>query len=165
MISKENLVCVGRINRPHSFKGELQFSIDKEIALKRGDFIFIQTEGQMVPFQVLNCKGNEQNPIVKLEFVDSYEQAQEMAGSQVFSENYMDEKREELSFIGYEIIDKELGSIGSVNDVREMPQQMMLVVFYNNQDRYIPLVEDFINYISPEKKEIWLTLPKGILDI
>ncbi len=71
----------------------------------------------------------------------------------------------ELSFIGFEVIDKHLGTIGKVEDVQEMPKQLMLLVNYKDEMRYIPLVDDFIDFISTEEKEIWLTLPSGLLDI
>jgi hypothetical protein len=36
---------------------------------------------------------------------------------------------------------------------------------YNGELKYIPLVDDFIDYISPEDKEIVLILPDGLLEI
>ncbi|MBT8327125.1 MAG: hypothetical protein KJP21_05345 [Bacteroidia bacterium] len=165
MISKENLVCVGHISRPHSFKGEIQFSLNKKIALLQGDFVFIKLEGQYIPYQILNVKGKKENPIVNLEFVDTYEDAQELCSNEIYADIDEQPEESELSFIGFEVIDKNLGTIGVVKDVQNLPQQLMLIVPYNDKDAYIPLVEAFINYISPEKKEIWLTLPQGLLDL
>ncbi|MFT6005022.1 MAG: ribosomal 30S subunit maturation factor RimM, partial [Bacteroidia bacterium] len=47
----------------------------------------------------------------------------------------------------------------------ELPKQIMLLVHYNGETKYIPLADDFIDYISMENKEIWLTLPDGLLEI
>ena len=165
MLSKENLVCVGYISRPHSFKGEIQFSLHKEIALLQGDFVFIKLEGQFIPYKILNVKGKKDNPIIKLEFVDTYEYAQELGSNEIYADIEEQPEESELSFIGFEVIDKELGTIGIVQDVQNLPQQLMLIVPYNGKDSYIPLVEDFIDYISADKKEIWLTLPQGLLDL
>jgi len=71
----------------------------------------------------------------------------------------------ELSFLGYELIDAKIGSIGKVLDVQELPQQLMLTVSFQGEEKYIPLVDDFIDYISQENKEIWLNLPDGLLDL
>ncbi len=165
MISKDNLVCVGHISRPHSFKGEIQISLNKEIALLQGDFVFIKLEGQFIPYQILNVKGKAGNPIICLEFVDTYELAQEICSHEIYADIEEQPEDSELSFIGFEVIDKELGTIGVVQDVQNLPQQIMLIVHYNGKDCYIPLVEAFIDYISPEKKEIWLNLPQGLLDL
>jgi 16S rRNA processing protein RimM len=70
-----------------------------------------------------------------------------------------------LSFLGYELIDAKIGSIGKVLDVQELPQQLMLTVSYQGEEKYIPLVENFIDYISEENQEIWLHLPDGLLDL
>jgi ribosomal 30S subunit maturation factor RimM len=40
-----------------------------------------------------------------------------------------------------------------------------LTVSYQGEEKYIPLVNDFIDYISEENQEIWLHLPEGLLDL
>ena len=67
--------------------------------------------------------------------------------------------------MGYELIDSKRGSLGKVIDVRELPQQLMLIIKYNGVEKYIPFVDDFVDYISQENQEIWLHLPEGLLDL
>jgi 16S rRNA processing protein RimM len=166
MISKDNLVNVGYISRPHSFKGEIQVSLNKKVALNKSDFIFLRIEGQFIPYKILQVKGKESEPILELEFIKSFEYAQEVTGTEVFINiSKVQAEETEISFIGYEVIDSKLSTIGKVIDVQELPQQIMLVVNHQNKECLIPLVEDFIDYISEENKEIWLNLPDGILNI
>ena len=76
MLSKENLVNIGYISRTHSFKGEIQFTINKKIVpLKRGDFLFIRLEGQFIPYKIVAIKGKDDEPIVGLEFIANYDDA------------------------------------------------------------------------------------------
>jgi 16S rRNA processing protein RimM len=166
MINKDSLICIGYISRPHSYTGEIQLKLERKIvSLTRGDFLFIKLQGQYIPYQILEVKGKSDDPVLKLEFISTYEQAQEICANEVYTDTEVLPEESELSFIGFEVIDKHLGTIGKVEDVQEMPKQLMLLVNYKDEVRYIPLVDDFIDFISTEEKEIWLTLPNGLLDI
>jgi len=166
MIIKDSLICIGYISRPHSYKGEIQLTLERKIvSLKRDDFLFIKLQGQYIPYKIENLKGKSEEPVLKLQFVDTYEQAQEIAASEVYTDSEVLPEESELSFIGFELIDKHIGTIGKVEDVQELPQQIMLLVDYNGDIKYIPLAEDFIDHISQENKEIWVSLPSGILEI
>ncbi|MFB1003797.1 MAG: hypothetical protein QMC70_06645 [Bacteroidia bacterium] len=166
MIIKDSLISIGYISRPHSYKGEIQLRLERKIvSLQRDDFVFIKMDGQYIPYKIESVKGKQEEPVLKLEFVETYEYAQEISGSEVYTDQEVLPQESELTFIGFELIDKELGTIGKVLDVQEMPQQLMLTVKYNGEEKYIPLVEAFIDHISEENKEIWLQLPKGLLDL
>jgi 16S rRNA processing protein RimM len=103
--------------------------------------------------------------VVGLEFIDTFEKAQDIVGSPVFTDQEVLPEDSELSFLGYELIDAKIGSIGKVLDVQELPQQLMLTVSFQGEEKYIPLVDDFIDYISQENQEIWLNLPDGLLHL
>lgn len=166
MLNKDSLICIGYISRPHSYKGEIQLTLERKIvSLKRDDFLFVKIQGQFIPYKIESVKGKAEEPVIKFEFIDTYELAQEISASEVYTDKEVLPEESELTFIGFEVIDKNLGTIGKVEDVQELPKQIMLLVEYNGDIKYIPLAEDFIDYISAENKEIWLTLPEGLLDI
>lgn len=166
MMSKDSLVNVGYISRTHSFKGELQFTINKKIVpLKRGDFVFIQLDGHFIPYKIESVKGKNDEPIISLEFVSEYDDAAELIGKQIYADVETQPEESELSLIGFEIIDKEIGTVGKVKDVMELPQQTMLVVDYNGKECFVPLVDAFVDYIATDTKEIWTSLPRGLLDL
>jgi 16S rRNA processing protein RimM len=166
MINKDSLISIGYISRSHSYKGDVQLTLDRKIVpLKRDDFIFIKIQGQFIPYKMLGIKGKDDEPILTLEFIDTFEKAEEIVAKEVFTDKEVLPVESELTFIGFSVMDKHLGTIGIVQDVVEMPQQLMLLVPYNGELKYIPLVDAFIDYISAEDKEIWLTLPTGLLEL
>jgi len=166
MINKDRLISFGYISRPHGFKGELNILLEREIvSLKRDDFIFIHLQGQYIPYKIVSLKGSQDNPVVSLSFIDSFEKAQKLVGSVVFTDQHALPQESKLSYMGYELIDSKRGSLGKVIDVRELPQQLMLIIKYNGVEKYIPFVDDFVDYISQENQEIWLHLPEGLLDL
>ena len=114
---------------------------------------------------MIGIKGKDDEPILTLEFIDTFDKTEEIIAKEVFTDKEVLPEESELTFIGFQVIDKYLGAIGIVQDIVEMPQQLMLLVPYNGELKYIPLVDDFIDYISPEDKEIVLILPDGLLEI
>ena len=166
MINKDSLISIGYISRPHSYKGDVQLTLERKIVpLKRDDFLFIKIQGQFIPYKMIGIKGKDDEPILTLEFIDTFDKTDEIIAKEVFTDKEVLPEESELTFIGFQVIDKYLGSIGIVQDIVEMPQQLMLLVPYNGELKYIPLVDDFIDYISPEDKEIVLILPDGLLEI
>ena len=166
MINKDNLISIGYISRPHSYKGDVQLTLERKIVpLKRDDFLFIKIQGQFIPYKMIGIKGKDDEPILTLEFIDTFDKTEEIIAKEVFTDKEVLPEESELTFIGFQVIDKYLGAIGIVQDIVEMPQQLMLLVPYNGELKYIPLVDDFIDYISPEDKEIVLILPDGLLEI
>ena len=166
MINKDSLISIGYISRPHSYKGDVQLTLERKIVpLKRDDFHFIKIQGQFIPYKMIGIKGKDDEPILTLEFIDTFDKTEEIIAKEVFTDKEVLPEESELTFIGFQVIDKYLGSIGIVQDIVEMPQQLMLLVPYNGELKYIPLVDDFIDYISPEDKEIVLILPDGLLEI
>ena len=166
MINKDSLISIGYISRPHSYKGDVQLTLERKIVpLKRDDFLFIKIQGQIIPYKMIGIKGKDDEPILTLEFIDTFDKTEEIIAKEVFTDKEVLPEESELTFIGFQVIDKYLGAIGIVQDIVEMPQQLMLLVPYNGELKYIPLVDDFIDYISPEDKEIVLILPDGLLEI
>ncbi|HCD68038.1 MAG TPA: hypothetical protein DEQ56_06135 [Bacteroidetes bacterium] len=166
MINKDSLISIGYISRPHSYKGDVQLTLERKIVpLKRDDFLFIKIQGQFIPYKMIGIKGKDDEPILTLEFIDTFDKTDEIIAKEVFTDKEVLPEESELTFIGFQVIDKYLGAIGIVQDIVEMPQQLMLLVPYNGELKYIPLVDDFIDYISPEDKEIVLILPDGLLEI
>jgi 16S rRNA processing protein RimM len=166
MIDKDRLISFGYVSRPHGYKGDVHITLERKIVpLKRDDFVFIQLQGQFIPYKITLVKGKTDAPVVNLEFIDTYEKAQNIVGCPVFTDQDVLPEDSELSFVGFELIDAKKGSIGKVLDVQELPQQLMLTVSHQGEEKYIPLVEDFIDHISQENQEIWLHLPEGLLDL
>ena len=164
MIAKGDLLCIGYSKRPHGFKGEIQIQLNKEIALHKGDFVFVAVDNQFIPYPVTSIK-NQEDPIGKLRFVDDYDEAQAICGKEIYIESEAIPIELESTLIGYTLIDKNLGTLGKIKDIAHFPQQLMLVIMYNGKDCYVPHNDQFIKLIHHENKEIYSNLPSGLLDL
>ena len=68
-------------------------------------------------------------------------------------------------FTGYNIEDATHGLVGKIDEVIEMPQQMMAVVVYRGREILIPLNEQFIVTADEEQSVLHMDLPDGLLDL
>ncbi len=67
--------------------------------------------------------------------------------------------------IDFLLIDEIFGEIGKIKDILEYPNQALFQTFYKEKEVLIPINDQFINKVDRNKKEIHLTLPKGLLEI
>jgi len=165
MSQKEQLLCIGYVKRTSGFKGMVQIALQKEVVLKKRDFFFLSINGHQIPFQILDLKGSPSEPLLMLSFVEDVDQAKEILGSEIWIESNEQFVPEEYAIIGYTLVDRSIGTIGLVTDCIKMPSQLMLMVDHHNEMKMIPFVEDWIDGIFPEYKELAMNLPEGILDL
>ena len=63
------------------------------------------------------------------------------------------------------MIDKEVGEVGVIEEILDMPQQEMTLIRYKKREVLIPLNEELILEIDEKKKQVMVDLPEGLLDL
>ncbi len=175
MIKKEDIVAIGKFQKTHALKGELNalLDIDGDYAAD-GHPLIIDIDGIYVPFyaEMVRPKGAE-SFLVKLRDIDSQEKAQELVNKEIFGlrsdlVEYFDDPDMEIvaDFVGYKVVDSRLGEIGSIEDVDDSTANVLFVVATDDGETvYIPVVEEFINAVDDERKVVETTLPEGLVDL
>ncbi len=173
----EKYTSIGFTKKCHGLKGELKVLVEDEFLedFLKTPVIFLAINGRHLPYFVEKARmGNEL--ILKLEDVDSKENAQLLSSKEIFLQpaNILKEEERELEvesnlvfghLIDFIIIDTELGEIGKIEEVIEFPQQEMAVISHHENEFFIPLHENLIEKIDDKKQYIYMNLPEGILDI
>jgi len=168
-VSELDLVYIGFISKTHGYHGHLKISIESDFmeAFSQCKFIFLNIETMLIPFFIEERK-MQHNLLIKLEDIDSKEEAQSFNSSHIFIERkFITETEAEDSFkvlIGY-IVLNDSEQIGILKDIQEFPQQLMGVIMHGDQELLIPLHDQLINSIDHDSKSISLTLPEGLLDL
>lgn len=162
------LVTIGQTGRPHGLKGELKLWVEEayEADLLAAQAVFIDKR----PFfpSAIRAGGSL---LLKLEGVDTREAAQLLSGKplELRAEDIGEPEEEAeatfLDLMGFVIYDTELGRIGEIEDVLDMPEHYVAVVTYREKEVYIPLHEDLIAALDPEAATVELNLPEGLLDL
>ena len=133
-------------------------------------------DGCPVPFYAESIRTKGQTSyLVKFERIDSEEQARQFVNKTVFAlkselKEYMAESGEDLidsdDWSGFEVHDSELGTLGTLERIDDSTANILMVVETpDGEELYIPLAEEFLTGIDPDKRIINVNLPEGLIDL
>ena len=172
MIKAEDVYRIGIINKPHGVHGELLFTFDDDIFDRvEADYIICMMDGIMVPFFFESYRfRSDTTALIKLEGIDTEQQAKRMTNVEVFfpkdhAEELEDNELTWNYFVGFLINDVNKGDIGKVTDVDDSTINTLFVVDYKGTEILIPAQEDFIVDLDREKRVITMQIPEGLLDL
>lgn len=131
------------------------------IALKRESFIpyFPETWQNIQP----------EEAVLKLDEVNSPEEAKALVGKEVFIESTVFAQlvpgRVTTDFTGFAIQDRQLGRLGVVEALVESPGQVIASIQYKGTEVLLPLVEQTILKVDAASRTIFVNLPEGLLEV
>lgn len=175
MIREEDTIIVGKFQKTHALKGELNaiLDVDPEYFLE-GNSLIIRDEGILVPFfaESVRSKGKT-SYLIKLNGIDSEAKARQFVNQEIRmlksdSEEWLDEDilEEEGGLLGYSVIDDENGiEIGKIIHIDQSTDNILFIVENGGEEIFIPASEDFIISIDDEAGSIRMRLPEGLVDI
>lgn len=172
MIKAEDVYRIGIINKPHGVHGELLFTFDDDIFDRvEADYIICMMDGILVPFFFESYRfRSDTTALIKLEGIDTEQQAKRMTNVEVFfpkdhAEELEDNELTWNYFVGFLINDVNKGDIGKVTDVDDSTINTLFVVDYKGTEILIPAQEDFIVDLDREKGVITMQIPERLLDL
>ena len=169
MLKKEQFVYYGKFLKPHGTKGEIALESDGFTLGEDCNFVACDIDGILVPFFFENIRPkNHDTVIVKVERFDSAEAVRYLTNRDAYIPREWIEEGEELTwsyFIGFKAIDATHGEIGEITDIDESTINTLFVIEGKNDEILIPAIEDFIEGIDHEKKEIFFDLPEGLVSL
>ncbi len=178
MIEEKNLTTVGKFQKTHALKGELNALIDIDPEyFEEGNAMIVDVDGIYVPFFTTGIRPKGATSfLVKLDGIDSEEEARSFVNKSILAEKASlapfldmeeDEIRGEDEFCGYSIIDVESGdTLGEVKRIDSSTSNYLFIVATpDGEEIYIPLAEDFIDSIDDEKRSIFMKLPQGLIEL
>jgi 16S rRNA processing protein RimM len=170
---KEKCFYVGTVVNKFSFKGELLVKLDTDEPelFTEMESVFIEIGKNLVPFFIERSQLHKSLLLrVKFEDVDD----EPMADSLMKRELYLPlEALPELEgtqfyyheIVGFEMIDTEYGSVGTITGVNDSTAQALFEVHHDGEEVLIPISDEFIISLDREKKIITVTAPEGLIDL
>lgn len=176
MILESEIIEAGKFNKPHGVKGEISATIELDVDLDCVRCVIIPVDGIYVPFFIENVRPkNGDTFLVTLDGIDNEEKAQYFANRTFYipatdlpeADEYNDEDGfYAADLIGYTLEDLTAGKIGSVTDINDSTQNVLFVITTDSgSEVFVPVVDEFIIDIDPDKKLIHTSLPEGIVDL
>ena len=167
----DNLKVLGTITRSHGLKGFFKVNIHSAglPPIEKDEPVFIQLQGGPVPFFVEECTASSHNVwILKLEEVDSLEEAEKYIGREMFIEEsrfvgIKTDATDEL--VGFKVEDFEKGSIGVVTGILETAQHPVIEIEKDNNLILVPWVDAIVKEIDKDSKTIKIEAPDGLIDL
>jgi 16S rRNA processing protein RimM len=163
MITNEQVVSIGRITRTHGKRGEIQCLTSNEYWDNAdATFLILSINNILVPFRVLDWRGKGSDSLIfQLDHTTDEQTAQQLIGYQAYMLLTDMNEDEELmptwqSLLGYRVLDSDQGELGTITDVDETTINTLITL---NSKQLIPLHEDFIVNIEPDKQLITICLP------
>ena len=170
---KEDCFFLGTVVAKYSFKGEVLIKLDTddpETYLSLQSFL-LEDESRLIPSFTTKVQLHKSQLLrVSVEGVKSEKQADLMIGKSVYLPLDQLPKLDEDQFyfheiIGFEVIDSLQGQIGTITGVNDRSSQVLLEVEYNYRQILIPLVDELIQQLDKQKKQLYLSIPEGLLDL
>lgn len=173
MIRRDELVKIGRFNKPHGVHGEISMTFTDD-AFDRCDspYIVCLVEGIFVPFFIEEYRfKNDSTALIKLCDVDNETDAAAFTLLDVYyPKRYYVESDDAATlgdyFIGFTVVDSEKGTLGSVVAIDDATANILFVVASpDGGELLIPAQEAFIASIDEAARVIHMNLPDGLLDL
>lgn len=163
MITNEQVIAIGRITRTHGKRGEIQCLMDNEYWNNAdATFLILSIDNILVPFRVLDWRGKGSDSLIfQLDRITDEQTAQQLIGNQAYMLKSDISEEDEImptwqSLLGYRVLDTDQGELGTITDVDETTINTLVTL---NHSQLIPLHEDFIINIEPDKQLITICLP------
>lgn len=166
------MLRVGKIAGTHGLQGAivLRQIIDDTGWLKKGDVLFIELKREsFIPYFVETAKAaNDTEYIITLDEVQDTEEAKKLVGKTVYVKEELLETAKvdsPLMYIGFNLVDKTRGGVGTIEDVLLMGKQWIARLTVDGKEVLIPLVEEMILDVNYKNKFLRMDLPEGLLDV
>jgi 16S rRNA processing protein RimM len=105
---------------------------------------------------------------VQLEDITTVEDAKKLVGKQVYvNEDVLKTvtKDTPLLWIGLNMVDRQKGSLGTIEDVMQAGPQWLAKLTIEGKEVLVPLVDDFIVDVNVKNKFVRVDLPEGLLEV
>lgn len=168
-----NYFSIGKLASVFGLQGEfvLKHSLGKRTSLQGVEAIFVEErKNSFIPYfvQKASVKDHE-HTFVKLEGIDTKEDARKLIQMGVYL-GEADFKAQTassapLSMLGFTVHDKEHGELGVIEEVIEMPMQVLARITYREKEVLLPLNEQSLVKVDRKGQIVHVELPEGLLDI
>lgn len=163
---------LGYISRTHGVQGKMVIKMESDDPgrYKKLKSLFIENGTELAEYTVGSVSVSGENAIVGVAGVTDMDTAETFVGRQVFlplsalprlgpKKLYLHEA------VGMEVIDQNLGVMGKIAKVYDLPEQPVAEVVYREKEILFPLVSQFIVKVDRTQKQLHVDLPEGLVDI
>jgi len=161
---------IGYISKTHGLKGHVILRLNEDIFIDHEKItaVFLEINGSQVPYFIQECNPNNTGFIVKLDTIDHVDASKKLIGKKAFClKDFIVENENSLGyFVGYAVIDSVHGDIGTIIDVNDKTENVVITIAHpSGAEIILPFNDDLINEIDDDLKTVDLNAPEGLIDM
>jgi 16S rRNA processing protein RimM len=172
-MSTDDLLLVGTIARPHGIRGSVIVNPETDFADERfkvGEELLVGPAERTHPRRIVAVRGHQGRVIVDLEGVESMNDAEALAGQELWMPAAALGPLPERTYyrhdlVGCEVRDTQEAVIGRVTKVEGTLDRSYLIIPRRGGEVMIPMVEGILVAVNLEQRRIIVNPPEGLLDI
>lgn len=169
----DDLLLVGRVARAHGNRGQVIVNPDTDFADERftvGHVLLVGPPDRAEPREIREVRFQQGRPIIGFHGVDSMNDAEALAGSELWMPAGAIAPLPEGTYyrhdlIGCEVIDTNGAALGTVRVVEGTLDRSYLVVTGEAGDVMIPMVEEFCMNVDLATRRITVSIPEGLIEL
>lgn len=163
---------IGKLVAIFGLGGELvlKHNLGKKTALKGLSVIFLEEQKEsFIPWFIQKARlKNEEEVYLKLESIDTREQAQKLTQKEVWLPEpdfkRLAAKSSPINLLGFQILENGQ-PLGKILEVIEQPHQLLCRIELQGKEALIPLHQETLIKIDQKKQQVTVALPPGLLEI
>lgn len=171
-MTKDDCYEVGYIVKTHGLKGEVGVHLDVDNPSDYSDLdgLLIEKNGELIPHFIEKIRINVDKAIIKFEGINRIEDAEPLVRKTLYlSLDQLDELSDDQFYyheiIDFQIVDENLGPLGKIKTIYNQPHQDLIAMDYKEKEVLIPISHEHVLKANHEKKELYVNLPEGLLEI
>lgn len=172
-VSSEKLLLVGKVLKPHGVKGLLNvWSYARTIeSFLHSEKVFLKQEHQEpVKYTVLDVRPHKNSFLMKVEGVESYEDADSLRDSDILVDKEHLAKNSDGEYYWFELINMKVylesgRYLGVIQGILPTGSNDVYVVRQDDAEFLIPAIHDVILKIDLNKGEMIIRAIDGLLDL
>ncbi|MBR1627616.1 MAG: 16S rRNA processing protein RimM [Bacteroidales bacterium] len=170
-MKKEECFYLGKIIKPFGFKGELVLFLDVDDIYAYEDlpYVYIDINKRLIKYDIDTFRYHGNKVVVTFADVQPDESAV-LVGKEMYLPLEFLPKLEGNQFyfhevIGFEVIDKQKGSIGTLKEIIDNTTQPLMSIDCNGKEVLMPLIDEILDKVDRDNEKIYINAPEGLIDI
>lgn len=173
MIVESELKNIGRLLKPHGITGEVVALIKDDVDLSEVSCVVLDIDGIFVPFFLTSVRQkSSETDLLTIDGISNENEAAGLCGRDLYvrmdeipSDSDGQEGLYAEDLVGYDAYADEeyLGKITGIND--STANYLFIIERPGAGQCLVPVADEFIMLLSPDRKRIDLSLPEGLLEL
>lgn len=169
---KEEMIYIGKLSKIYGNNGEFILKIENQDFkdFKINEPVFIEINNRQVPFFIKeHCFKGNNSILILFDDIVTENRTKLLLNKKVFISTIKKIKKKIIfdifSLKGFTLFDNNSVQLGEIISVENYSSNVVLEIKYLKKKILIPFNEELITQIDIKKKQLYLIIPDGLLDL